>query len=239
MNPPYSDNYLNEYYSAYIIDEPEWEKPLICGHNFYLSIIETYENKGRLLDIGAGKGYLLEAALSRGWKAEGYDVDEELTERLRNKYKIRVLDGDFTSLDLGSEQYDAVTMHQVIEHLKDPVPYIKKIHDILKPRGTLFLAQPNIRSRSSSFKFALEKMGIRKKNIGAYYDTDHHLFYYTPRTLKNFVERFGFELLHNRSGHRVKPGQSNFNRFIHRNLDERFLGKSTFLAIFKKKESKV
>lgn len=237
MNPQYSDAYLNEYYSGYIIDEPQWEEPLVYCHNYYLSIVEKYAAKGKLLDVGAGKGYLLEAAISRGWQAEGYDVDPVLTKKLSDKYKINVYYGDFISLNLANGSYSAVTLHQVIEHLKDPVPYIKKIFQILKPGGILFLVQPNVHSRSALFKLALERLGIRKKNIGAYYDTSHHLFYYTPSTLRNFVESNGFKVLYTKSGHPARPNQSKFKRFWLRNFSDRILWKSTFLAVCRKTNS--
>jgi len=231
MNPQYSDVYLNEYYSGYIIDEPEWEEPLVYCHNYYLSIVEKFIKKGNLLDVGAGKGYLLEAAISRGWKTEGYDVDTELTNRLSNKYNINVYTGDFEKLELENETYSAVTLHQVIEHLKNPIPYLEKIKQILKSGGILFLVQPNIQSRSALFKLSLERLGIRKKNIGAYYDTSHHLFYYTPKTLKRLVKGFGFKIKYMKSGHAARPNQSGFKRFMLRNFGDRILWKSTFLAV--------
>jgi len=237
MNPQYSDTYLNEYYSGYIIDEPQWEEPLVYCHNYYLSIVEKFARKGKLLDVGAGKGYLLETAISRGWQAEGFDVDSVLTKKLSDKYNINVYDGDFASLNIEPETYSAVTLHQVIEHLKDPVSYINKIKQILKTGGILFLVQPNIHSRSALFKLAFEKLGIRKKNIGAYYDTSHHLFYYTPSTLKKFIESNGFKVLYTKSGHPARPNQSNFKRFILRNLSDRILWKSTFLAVCRKDQS--
>lgn len=231
MNPQYSDKYLVEYYSGYTIDEPWWEEPLVYCHNYYLSIIEKYAPKGRLLDVGAGKGYLLQAALSRGWNAEGYEVDDELTKKLAEKYKVKIYGGDFASLNLNNGSYDAVTMHQVIEHLKNPLPYLEKIQNILKPGGVLFLVQPNINSRSAWFKFRLEKLGLKKKNIGAYYDTSHHLFYYTPATLRRLVERFGFKVVFTKSGHPARPKQSKLKRFWLRNFSDRILWKSTFMAV--------
>ena len=231
MNPQYSDEYLNKYYSGYIIDEPEWEEPLVYCHNYYLSIVEKFGKKGRLLDVGAGKGYLLEAAISRGWEAEGYDVDAELTNRLSKKYNINVYNGDFEKLKLENEVFFAVTLHQVIEHLKNPIPYLKKIQQILSPGGILLLVQPNIHSRSAMFKLSLERLGLRKKNIGAYYDTSHHLFYYTPKTLKRLVESFGFKVVYMKSGHAARPNQSELKRFMLRNFGDRILWKSTFLAV--------
>jgi 2-polyprenyl-3-methyl-5-hydroxy-6-metoxy-1,4-benzoquinol methylase len=231
MNPQYTNKYLDEFYSGYITDEPEWEEPLLYCHNYYLSIIERFAEKGKLLDIGAGKGYLLQAAIGRGWQVNGYDVDEKLTRKLSEKYEVPVYNGEFVSLKLDENSYSAVTMHQVIEHLKDPVPYIKKIYRLLKAGGILFLAQPNIRSRSALYKLFMERSGVRKKNVGAYYDTSHHLFYYTPSVLKRFMENSGFKVAVMKSGHAARPRQTKIKRFLLRNFTDRILWKSTFFAV--------
>src|SRR5690349_18046897 len=115
MNPQYSEKYLGEYYSVYTVDEPWWEEPLLYCHDYYLSIIEKFTTKGKLLDVGAGKGYLMQAAMSRGWEVEGYEIDNELTNKLAEKYKVKMYSGDFAALDMPPELYNAVTMHQVIE----------------------------------------------------------------------------------------------------------------------------
>jgi 2-polyprenyl-3-methyl-5-hydroxy-6-metoxy-1,4-benzoquinol methylase len=147
MNPQYSDAYLKEYYSRYTVDEPHWDEPLMACHHFYVSLIERVKpSKGRLLDIGSGKGHLLRSAAERGWKAEGYEVDAATAETTGKKLGLTVHAGSFPSLPLESGTYDAVTVHHVLEHLKDPDPYLRKIHSLLKPDGVLFIALPNIRA---------------------------------------------------------------------------------------------
>ncbi|RPI15528.1 MAG: class I SAM-dependent methyltransferase [Ignavibacteriae bacterium] len=235
MNPQYSDVYLSEYYSGYSVDEPQWEEPLLYCHDYYLSLIEKYVNKGNLLDVGSGKGYMLAAAKKRGWEAAGYDVDEKWNEKLSRKLDVEIKSGNFLELEWKTE-FNAVVMHHVIEHLKNPLLYIRKIYELLKKDGVLFLALPNINSRSAVFKRTLEKMGIRKKNTGAYYDTGHHMFYFTPGSLRILLEHNGYEVLTTKSGHAARPNQTALKRSFMRNISDRLLWKSTFLMICRKKE---
>jgi SAM-dependent methyltransferase len=235
MNPQYTDQHLAEYYSRYTKDEPEWDEPLLYGHNFYLKILETYvPSKGSLLDIGSGKGHLLSAALHRGWVAQGYEIDCDVAGSLAKRLTTEVQCGDFTKLEWHQGQFDAVVMHHVLEHLKDPTSYLLAIRRILREEGILLLVLPNIHSFSSRTKLFLEKLRIRSTNVGAYYDTTHHLWYFTPRTLRRTLSRFGFEVLHMRSGHRVRPHQTRTKRFIMRTITERNLLHSTFLCIAQK-----
>lgn len=236
MNPQYTDRHLAEYYSTYTVEEPKWDEPLLYAHNVYLELIEKYlPGKGTLLDIGSGKGHLLQVARERGWMAQGYEIDDELAAGLTAKLGVSVRSGDFTKLDWEDKSFDVVVMHQVFEHLKDPLSYLKSIRRILDDRGMLFIVIPNIQALAARVKFFLEKKGLRKSNIGAYYDAAHHLFYFSPETLSGLLSRNGFDVLYMRSGHRVRPNQSRFARFIMRSITERNLLHSTFLCVARKK----
>jgi len=239
MNPQYSDEYLSEYYGNITYKTHEgcdyWHEPLLYGHDFYLSVIERFARPGKLLDIGCGNGYLLEAAMRRNWVVEGYDVDWKSTQAVSERLGINVHSGDFFSLHL-SEDYDLVTMHQVLEHLKDPNRHLKRIRQLTKHGGYLFVAVPNIVSLSNRVQLFWEKIGLRKKKIGKYYDTNHHVAYFEPRTLTALLNNHGFKVLHRRNCHRVRPNQSKLRRFVMRNLTDHLFAKSAFMVIARKAE---
>ena len=235
MNPQFTDAHLAEYYSRYTREEPEWDEALTYLHDSHLALLESYlPSKGNLLDIGAGKGHLLRVALRRGWNAEGYEIDGALAGKLADKLGIRVRCGDFAGLDWRDGRFDAVAMHHVLEHVKNPADYLRAIRRMLRDDGVLFLAVPNIHSLSSRMKLLMERAGARRKNRGKYYDTGHHLVYFTPATLKKTLLRFGFQPLFLRSGHRVRPGQSPIKRFLMRNVTERNLLHSTLMCVARK-----
>ena len=235
MNPQYTDGYLRRYYSQYAWEEVkklELEESLQSGHHFYLSLVEQARpQKGKLLDVGAGAGGLLMAAQERGWAPTGYDVEGKITRLAARQWGLPYVFGDFTKIKWKPKSYDAVTMHQVLEHLKSPVSYLKCIHRLLKPGGVLFLGVPNIGSLSSRLKFLLEKADLRKKRVGAYYDTNHHLWYFTPQPLARALDGLGFEVVHLRSGHQVRPGQSHAKRLWMRHVTERLPWKSSFVLV--------
>ena len=237
MNPQYSDQYLLKYYSTYTDGEDfnYWHEALLYGHGFYLSLIENYISQGKLLDIGCGNGHLLEAAIKRGWLVNGYDVDKNSTEIVANRLGIEVLSGDFfekySQLD---NVYDLVTMHQVLEHLKNPGAYLNKVHDLIKDGGYIFIAVPNIKSLSNKAKFFLERIRIKKRDIGKYYDTSHHVLYFDPTTLTSLLHKHGFKVVYKRNGHKTRPNQSKIKRFFMRNFTDYLFAKSTFLVVAKK-----
>jgi len=235
MNPQYTNEYLADYYSKYTKEESEWDEPLSYGHSYYMSLVEKYTSqKGSILDIGCGKGHLLKQAKKRGWETFGYDVDCDSVDYFSKKHNIKMFCGDFEKINWGANRFNLVSMHHVFEHLKNPLSYLEIINSILLKEGILFMVLPNIKSLSSIIKFRLEKLGLRKKHVGKYYDTSHHLFYYEPKTLTEILKKQGYKILHVRSGHKVRPNQSMFKRKILRNIIEKIAWKSTFLIIAQK-----
>ncbi|MFH0919492.1 MAG: class I SAM-dependent methyltransferase [Fibrobacterota bacterium] len=238
MNPQYSAAYLEEFYAHYTTDRSEWDEPYRYTFGLYLARFEKLiTGKGRFLDIGCGNGNFIVEAAKRGWEPSGYEIDSALAKKVSERTGLPVFSGDFPALTLPVGSFDVVSMHHVIEHLKNPPPYLKKAHALLKPGGILLLALPNIRSRSAVVKRLLEHVGLKRKRCGACYDTGHHLFYFSPAVLRGFLGANGFFVLHMQSGHAARPGQSRLTRWWARTVTDRFLWKSTFLVFARKQGS--
>jgi 2-polyprenyl-3-methyl-5-hydroxy-6-metoxy-1,4-benzoquinol methylase len=235
MNPQYSDRYLADFYARYLddVDFEQWREPLFRRHDFYLSLVERHVRPGKLLDVGCGHGYLMDAAQKRGWSVQGYDVDQASTRKVSARLGVEVTHGDIQLCDLG-EDFDLVVLHQVLEHLKEPGRYLTRAHALLNDGGILFVAVPNIMSLSNRLKFDLERMGLRRKNIGKYYDTSHHLLYFEPRTLTGLLEKHGFRIIARRNCLSDRPGQGSIKRFIIKNFFDHLFAKSAFLVLARK-----
>ena len=81
-------------------------------------------------------------------------------------------------------------MDQVLEHPKQPQTCLQEAYRLLRPGGVLFLGCPNIRSLASAGKHLLERIGLRRGHRGRYFDTQHHLFYYSPGVLRKILEQY-------------------------------------------------
>lgn len=193
MNPQYSDAYLTHFYNLYQAGEKQHHKykdasvPRKRLHEYNLTEIELYVDKGRFLSVGSGNGFDLEVALERGWEVEGFDLDEAFNKQLSDKLKIPVRSGIFMNIPYEKNYFDCVYLNHVLEHPKNPGEYLEKIKSILKPGGILYLACPNIDSISNRIKTGMEKLGLRNKKA-KHYDTWQHLFYYNPMLLKKTLE---------------------------------------------------
>ncbi len=196
MNPQYTDAYLAKFYSEYIpTDRPfgpgaAYEALAQKRREENFALVEQYVPVGRVLSIGCGDGLELKAALQRGWNAEGFDVDPATTQRVARELGVTIHNGDLCRLGLPAESYDCIYLDQVIEHPKQPRDLLREVHRLLRSGGVMLLGCPNIMSLSSTVKLVLERLGIRRRKRGHYYNTEHHLLYYSPSVLRRILEQY-------------------------------------------------
>lgn len=99
----------------------------------------------RLLDVGCATGITLRIALDRGSSVEGVEPSEYAAQIARDNYGFQVHKGYLETLQLPENSYDIVTLLDVIEHVPDPVSFIKEVWRILTPNGLVAITTPNFR----------------------------------------------------------------------------------------------
>ena len=136
----------------------------------------------RLLDIGCGNGDFLQIASSLGWDALGMDPDPQAVAAVR-KTGLSVLEGGLPHTGLPDEEFGAVTLSHVIEHVHDPVVALQEVHRILKPGGKVWIATPNLEGDGHHL-FNRHWRGL---------EPPRHLVIFNASSLKLACERTGFE----------------------------------------------
>jgi len=137
--------------------------------------------RGRLLDVGAGSGWLVEQMNALGWRAEGLDFDAEAIARARAR-GLTMHAGGLLTHEFPPETYDAVTMSHSIEHVHEPGRWLAEVRRILRPGGTLVVATPNSDS-------------LLHRRFGAYWfplDPPRHLQIFNRRSLERALSGAGF-----------------------------------------------
>ncbi len=144
---------------------------------------------GRFLDFGCGGGYLLRAALDRGWDAIGYDVGARALAACTAQGLP--VTGDLASLPEGG--FDAVYLSHVFEHVADPAALCAQLRRLLAPGGRVIVEVPNVRSLRA--RLALPMLSRRTSVDERYRAFPIHLFYYSARSLRTMLERHGLDVV--------------------------------------------
>jgi 2-polyprenyl-3-methyl-5-hydroxy-6-metoxy-1,4-benzoquinol methylase len=139
----------------------------------------------RLLDIGCGGGAFVKLACSKGFDAYGMETAEEALQLADRTTVGRILMTSEEELIRQGEKFDIITLFHVLEHLPDPVRYLRSLRGLLRDSGQLIVQVPN----SSSLQARL--LGKR------WYGLD------CPRHLRNFDTHALLYLL-GKTGYRVK-----------------------------------
>ncbi len=135
----------------------------------------------RLLDIGCGNGAFLLRARSAGWTVTGVDFDSRAVDTA-SSHGLDVRIGGIESMDSTVEQFDVITLAHIIEHVHQPVNFLQKCFNLLKPNGFLWIETPNIAAQGHK-KFGAHWRGL---------EPPRHLVLFTLKSLCKTLKKIGF-----------------------------------------------
>lgn len=151
------------------------------GGVYYLP---RYKPGATLLDVGCGSGAFLRKAQRIGWKVAGVEPDPKAA-ATASSLGLNVIPGTIDSLSTLKDEFDVVTISQVVEHVHDPDALLRTIFQLLKPGGQLFIATPNISS------LAHHEFGEHWRGL----EPPRHLILFGWESLELMLKRAGFDQL--------------------------------------------
>lgn len=134
--------------------------------------------QGTLLDIGCGTGAFLHYMQQLGWQITGLEPDDTARKNAKTLYNIEPLPSS-ALFSLPAQQFDAVTMWHVLEHVHSLHDYLKQIRTLLKPEGALIIAVPNYTSPDAE----------HYKSYWAAYDVPRHLYHFSPAAMEELLKQ--------------------------------------------------
>lgn len=163
----------NEIIDEYIFSKNEFQ------------ILKTHP-PATLLDVGCGAGKFLISARLRGYDVMGVEVDPMAVSFLKAQ-NIPVFHGTISELPV-ENTFHIITAFGVLEHIPDPVNFLKSILCHLKPGGEILLGVPNV---SSLNRFASQ---LSTHNWDMFLEPGH-LFHYSACTLEQVADLAGLSAL--------------------------------------------
>lgn len=116
-------------------------------NNSHTLMVELVGVDKRVLDVGCAGGHLALVLAARGCTVSGVEYDAAAAEEARPVLEQLVV-GDLEQLDLeaelGSARFDVLVFGDVLEHLRDPLPVLRRALPLLAPNGYVVISLPNI-----------------------------------------------------------------------------------------------
>ena len=158
-----------------------------------LGWLERYAASGnrRILDVGCGAGAFIRFAREHGWRIDGTDVVVHEDARVKGS---KIWQGQLPDIAFGESLYDVVRFNHVLEHTQNPLSELCQARSLLTKGGILHVGVPNLAGLSITLKSWQSYLGIKKQRW-KHYGALHHLWFFTPSTLRRLVVAAGFEVI--------------------------------------------
>jgi len=189
-NPIFDDEHYKETYQSddyqEIVKDLGEESHIYRVNRFGKERVEILskflpEKKIKYLDVGCSTGFVVEAAKNIGWDATGIDLNPSAIKFGKSR-GLNLKNKSLDEITFKKESFDVISLFDVLEHLPNPIEIVSQALDYLKKGGLIFIYVPNWDSASRI---------LLGKDAHFIWPT-HHLNYYTPTTIRNFLD--GFDL---------------------------------------------
>ena len=139
-----------------------------------------------VLDVGCSRGNFLAAGAKLGFHMEGVEPAANIAAAARAE-GLNVHTGLLADIGFPAASVDAITLFEVVEHLKNPLALLRECHRVLKPGGLLVLSTGNTASWTAAAMRERWDYFHIAKDAG-------HISFYNPRSLASLAWRSGFAL---------------------------------------------
>lgn len=143
--------------------------------------LQPYVQRGqKMLDIGCGRGTMVNLAREAG--VEAYGVERDFPHGTPNPF---IHYKDLFECAFPDGNFQLVILWHVLEHLAEPKKSLAEIHRIIAPGGYLSLAVPNYG-------------GAQAESSGKHWfhlDIPRHFWQFRPATLRQMIEQQGFRVV--------------------------------------------
>jgi SAM-dependent methyltransferase len=137
-----------------------------------------------VLDVGCSTGHILTGIRDRAAQVFGHELNRIEIAYCRDRHNLDVSDTPLNErFQFGS--FDYVLLMFVLEHIGEPLEFLRYLKQFLKPTGKLIILVPNVEDALLQF-FSIPA-------FAGFYFCIEHLFYYSPKTIRELFDRTGLE----------------------------------------------
>lgn len=148
-------------------------------------LVGRLDRRPRLIDVGCSRGDFVAAATGAGFEAEGVEPAPQIAAAARASGR-KVRTGLLEERHFEDAQFDAVSLFEVVEHLRSPLALLQECLRILRPGGIMLISTGNAASWTARAMKARWDYFQTQKDAG-------HISFFNPQSIGLLAERAGFE----------------------------------------------
>ena len=108
-------------------------------------VIRHVAPTGRLLDVGAACGFMIDVALEAGYDAHGIEFSSAAIAQASDAARPRIVEASIDSLDTASlGLFDVITAFDIVEHSLAPIDFLRSLTKLVRPGGAVVLSTPDV-----------------------------------------------------------------------------------------------
>ncbi len=104
----------------------------------YGKLLKQHAQPGRILDVGAAAGFILQGFQDEGWHGVGVEPNAKMAEFARTKNGVQVECAAFEDY-CAPQPFDLVSIIQVMAHFVNPAAALRQAASLLSPGGLLLV----------------------------------------------------------------------------------------------------
>jgi 2-polyprenyl-3-methyl-5-hydroxy-6-metoxy-1,4-benzoquinol methylase len=227
--PKYDQDFIDAAYASYyqFSDSIELDENTLIPHSSVVMFKKEVEHllkydkkRTNVLDIGSAMGTFLYAARPQYKKLIGLDVSENMARFAEKKAGCTVYLKQFNAFEY-EEKFSLIHMSHVLEHIPNPVAWLKKAAELLEEDGVLVINVPNKFALGFRLQHLYYKLGLKKQFSSTWSDATRvpdHLYEPRVKSMLRLLKANNFEVLDYFSYSRRDPvsDQSAFSRLFNR-----------------------
>lgn len=135
-----------------------------------------------IIDVGSGYGFFIDEMDKRGFNIIGVEISKERREISKRITDAQLLDTNICESPLKIQEADCITLFHVLEHIIDPIKFLKTLRTSLKKDGKLIIEVPNLDDLLLEYN----------RSYADFYWQRAHLFYFSKDRLIEIMNKAGF-----------------------------------------------
>jgi len=155
--------------------------PFNWSHQWVFDRVHPF-GRARVLDLGCGVGSALCIAKRSGWVPHGQDISQNALRAAREVFGHVTFSESVDELAARGERFELVTAFNLIEHIPQPLAYLKTIRQLVTDDGYLGVVVPNY-----------DSYAMRHTRLSEWLPP-FHLNFFTTQSLESTFNKAGFRL---------------------------------------------